>query len=162
MNRISISVLPLLLLAAMSAASAAQSSGARAPHQHQMLHGSNRPPGLIALEEPPPGEPLDKWEIPLDPQQIRNLAQLGASPRPASKAAPAAAGKVPVPPVVAKAPATGAAVATSFANVEALLRKQLLDDYDKMSFPWAEYGTANVSVSVVFHRVLDVNLYAGG
>jgi hypothetical protein len=33
--------------------------------------------------------------------------------------------------------------------------------YDRMSFPWAEFGPANVSISIAFHSVIDVNLYAG-
>jgi hypothetical protein len=34
--------------------------------------------------------------------------------------------------------------------------------YDPMSFPWAEFGPANVSINIAFHRVLDVDLYSGG
>jgi len=94
-----------------------------------------------------------------------------AAPKPvaAGPAAAAAAAAAPLAlaqgPATAldKGPATSAEPPTAFQTQEADLRRAVLNDsYDKMSYPWAEYGPANVSLSVVFHRVLDVNLYAGG
>jgi hypothetical protein len=172
MCRISTSVLPLLLLllllAAMSAASAAQSSGGRAPQTHQMLQRSNRPPGLVVNHEQH-GEQLDGWETPSsdDVHQRRKLSAVGG----AAKAGAAADGAAARPAAKQTGTSAGAGAEAGAgadaagpaepANAEAEVRKQLLDDYDKMSFPWAEYGTANVSMSLVFYRVLDVNLYAG-
>jgi hypothetical protein len=163
MGRISNFVLQVLLLAAaMAAASAAQSSGGGVGATQEQQQ-PRRPPGLFARQEQ-----LGAG-IPLHPQQTRKtLAPRPPSTRAAGKAAAAApaasGGKVLLAPIVAKPPGAGADANAGNAslNAEAEIRKTLLEDYDKLTFPWAEYGAANVSLNVVFHRVLDVNLYAGG
>jgi hypothetical protein len=33
--------------------------------------------------------------------------------------------------------------------------------YDPMSFPWSEFGPANVSINIAFHRVLNVDVHSG-
>ncbi|KAI8471945.1 MAG: neurotransmitter-gated ion-channel ligand-binding domain-containing protein [Monoraphidium minutum] len=46
-------------------------------------------------------------------------------------------------------------------QAEALIREALLDGYDALSFPWKQHGAANVSMNIVFNKVLNVDLYAG-
>lgn len=49
-------------------------------------------------------------------------------------------------------------------SAEHEVREALFGDksgYDRLSFPWAAVGPANVSVSTVFYRVLGVDLYSG-
>jgi hypothetical protein len=91
----------------------------------------------------------------------------------ASAGAAAAAAKKPPPakpaaplPAAKPGPAPAAPVLPEAAqkSIEGQLRERLLKEevYDRLSFPWAEHGPANVSLSLVFYRVLHVDLYGGG
>jgi hypothetical protein len=95
-----------------------------------------------------------------------------AKPAATDKAAAAAKPTAPPPadaPAGADAPDANAAKLAAFGikrvdSPEGELQELLIgpdSGYDHMSFPWAAFGPANVSINIAFHRVLDVDLYSG-
>jgi hypothetical protein len=162
-----------LLVAALFAAAAAQNAPARPrpqrthphrPHAPQQQHPAVR----HGWRAPPDGDPgpagaAARGAAGRGPASAaaaaRTLLQTAAPAAPKSGGLLAAAKRAAPLPAGRAAPKLPPAAEK---NIEAQLRERLLgDNYDRLSFPWAEHGPANVSLSLVFYRVLHVDLYGG-
>ncbi|GBF97408.1 hypothetical protein Rsub_09573 [Raphidocelis subcapitata] len=84
-----------------------------------------------------------------------------AKPQPAGGASGGDGGPAPAKAPVRAVNNTAADDIEPRSSIEGQIKEELLDGYDKMNYPWEEHGPCNVSLNIVFNKVLNVDLYGG-